>query len=222
MSDFTVSDLLYVKETIGGICDYNKSCERECKIVRIYSDRSGKIMVTKVFDEYGYSDNMSTKHCELSDVEWFFLFKCSGCGKYKHKCKHGIMCKCNPDCINEECIQCILFERVESGTILDKNYGDYFHSSSYQDTYEYKKMSNKIIMDAVVSAKKCDYGVEPLYDCLYDDIMKLHKDIYKYTLHRVCFDTFCLVNHKRCGKDSPMNGLYYDVRDIIRTYVYID
>jgi hypothetical protein len=86
-------------------------------------------MVTKVFDEYGYSDNMSTKHCYINSVESVFVFKCSGCGKYKSKCKHGIICKCNPDCIHDECIQCMLFERGESIVIIDR--------FRYGETYDY-------------------------------------------------------------------------------------
>ena len=213
MSDFNTSDLLHIKDTVQQRDGYNKASGRECTIGRIYMlERGGELMVTKVFDKYGYSDNMSMKHCELSSVESVFVFKCSGCGKYKSKCKHGIICKCNPDCIHDECIQCILFEGVESMVIIDKLiYGE----SSYYD-----KMMYNILMDAVRSSKTCRYGVKPTYDCLYDEASDLHRDIYKKMMDDICFNTFCLVIHKRCGINSPMNGLYYDVRQMIRMYVY--
>jgi hypothetical protein len=78
----------------------------------------------------------------------------------------------------------------------------------------------KILMDANRSAKTSKYGVKPSYDCLYDEVSDLHRNIYKKMMDDMCFNTFCLVNHKRCGINSPMNGLYYDVRQIIRMYVY--
>jgi hypothetical protein len=178
------------------------------------------MMLSKVIDEYGYSDNMSTKHCDLFEVDICFCFKCPGCGKYNPKCKHGVLCKCNPDCIihsegNSECIQCILFDRVESNIMNDHLvYGDYYGS------HDYKKMTQKILNDAIKSSKTYKYGVKPLYNCLYDDIVNLHRDNYKKIIDDICFNTFCLVNHTRCGKESPMNGLYYDVRNIIKSYVY--
>lgn len=217
MSDFTVSDLLYVKKTIGGQRHgYNKSCKREYKISRIYySGTTGKMMAAKVFDEHGYSDNMSTKHCDLVEVEICFVFKCPDCGKYNPTCKHGVICKCNPDCIHNECIQCVLFDGVESDIMMDHlAYGDYYGSS------DYRKMTRAITKDAIKSSKTYKYGVKPLYNCLYDDILNLHRDIYKRVLDDICFNTFCLVNHTRCGQDSPMNGVYYDLQHIIKSYVY--
>lgn len=176
MSEFnTSSDLLYV---LSAICRRftKKSQKIEKKIGNIYKNAdTGELSYTLVMDRYGYSDNMSTKHCDLSDVKLPFLFKCSCCGKYRRKCKHGTICKCSPHYIHNECIKCILFENIESIEMIEK---EYFK----RDTYDYEQIVNKILMDANKSARTCRYGVNPLYRCLYSELVELHKTVYKKIL----------------------------------------
>lgn len=211
-SEFTVSDLLYVKDIVGCNQDYNKYCNKnEYKICRIYENNSGAIMVSKVVDKYGYSDNMSTKHCSLYVIECLFLFQCLICNKRVSKCKHGFICECNSNCVDADCIECILFEGRISNIIDDRRY--------FSNIEAYSKLQSIVVTDANESGKIYKHGVNPLYNCIYPRLSIFHRNIYKKMLHTICFDTFSLVNHKRCGINSPMKGLYYDVIHIIYVYV---